>query len=373
MSTNPKIRMSLKRGFAIVAATIFASAAYPVASQELRFPAMHVTDAVYHRVEDRDEDALASGDDSDIAVPILSADSISLSAESAETYGPTSGLARLGGFIDSAVIQSQFRIRFDSASNGTFPDRAVYQFAPRSGVFEIDYTEISAYLEYAIRPRLSVVADLPIRFVEVRGSGGTTDTEQGAGDLNFGIRYQAFQDCQRAVAFQVLVRTPTGVAGDIGIGETNFVDVPLGLSIPRIEPGILFQSQSQRDDRSTVFGEFKVNVPLEEVTDPGLGITENFAGTVLRYGLGVGYDVFHDCCNDRRLTSVAEFVGWTVLGGLKTNPAGPPFDGEDTIFNIKVGARWTQGNRTFYGGYSRAITDQVWYEGLFRADYAVRF
>jgi len=151
----------------------------------------------------------------------------------------------------------------------------------------------------------------------------------------------------------------------------GFVDVPIGLAIPRIEPGILFQSQ--RDERTTLFGEFKVNVPLEEVTDPAMGITEDFAGTVLRYGVGVGYDLYNDSCCDRRLTSVAEFVGWSVMGGQKTRQAGPPYDAEDTIVMINAGGRWTQGDQTFYAGYGVALTDQVWYENLFRADYTMRF
>ena len=115
---------------------------------------------------------------------------------------------------------------------------------------------------------------------------------------------------------------------------------------------------------------------------------------MLRYGLGLGYDLFqshggrccsHHCCHHRccgcntsRLTSVVEFVGWTILDGFGTfspdGVSGVVQDvSDDTIVNVKVGARWTSGRHSMYAGWGHAITTDEWYQDIVRVEYEKRF
>ena len=81
------------------------------------------------------------------------------------------------------------------------------------------------------------------------------------------------------------------------------------------------------------------------------------------------------CCNSHYLTGVAEFVGWTVLGGRKVLRPGPSESAYgDTIVNAKLGARVGLGPKAdFYAGYGRALTGQTWYSDIFRIEFRRRF
>jgi len=75
-----------------------------------------------------------------------------------------------------------------------------------------------------------------------------------------------------------------------------------------------------------------------------------------------------------RLAAVVEVVGWTVGGGLKLSPEGTLRDAtNDTIVNLKLGLRWNTASNTFYVGYGRALTGEIWYQDFVRAEYGVRF
>ena len=66
------------------------------------------------------------------------------------------------------------------------------------------------------------------------------------------------------------------------------------------------------------------------------------------------------------MAPVAEIVGWSVLDGFKT--AGPA-DG-DEIINLKLGTRIRGRFRgSWYVGYGFALTDDVWYDEIFRLEY----
>ncbi len=166
----------------------------------------------------------------------------------------------------------------------------------------------------------------------------------------------------RLLNYQIKIYCPTGDS-DRGIG-TGHVS---------IEPGLLYHNRIG-DGPWSIDGELKLWVPISDVqADPGTGL-EDFAGPVVRYGLGVGYDIFENRCRDRRLTGVAEFVGWTVIDGLKTDPGATVLDASgDTIVNGKFGLRFTSGRHTFYGGYAKALTGHVWYDELIRAEYGISF
>jgi hypothetical protein len=100
----------------------------------------------------------------------------------------------------------------------------------------------------------------------------------------------------------------------------------------------------------------------------------DYAGNVIQYGAGVGYDVFRTyrgasplnpyVAPGLRVTAVTEFVGWTVLGGKLTPPdvAGTnvgnlamPADGY-SVLNIKPGFRITRGLGSLYAGAGIAVT-----------------
>ena len=66
-----------------------------------------------------------------------------------------------------------------------------------------------------------------------------------------------------------------------------------------------------------------------------------------------------------------EFVGWTVLDGMKSSFAtGDTVDARgDTIVNYKVGLRYSFGQHSIAGSYGVALTDDVWYENIIRTQY----
>ena len=103
----------------------------------------------------------------------------------------------------------------------------------------------------------------------------------------------------------------------------------------------------------------------------------SFAGNIIRYGVGVHYDLLQGC--NWQLTPVAEFVGWTVLGGKETVrfPSGviEVHDAAgDTILNVKIGVRLKLGDfGDLYTGYGRPITGDRWYENIYRLEFRLFF
>jgi hypothetical protein len=71
-----------------------------------------------------------------------------------------------------------------------------------------------------------------------------------------------------------------------------------------------------------------------------------------------------------------ELVGWTIGSGLRSSAsttaplASTTFD---TIVNLKLGLRWTTARDSIYVGSGHALTGDVWYQNLVRAEYAIRF
>jgi len=145
----------------------------------------------------------------------------------------------------------------------------------------------------------------------------------------------------------------------------------LGTDHVSLEPSYLMYRALT--NRLRLNGEFRVWVPLSDSVNPING--RDFAGTILRYGLGGAYDLHQSCDGCNRLSAVVEFVGWSVLSGQKFNPLFPN-DMEaagDTIFNVKAGGRWVFGNQSIYAGYGRALTSEVWYTDIMRAEYTYTF
>ena len=164
-------------------------------------------------------------------------------------------------------------------------------------------------------------------------------------------------------AAQLRVYTPTGQP-ELGLG-TGHVS---------IEPSILYFRRY--DENWTLQAELRDWIPISNSVTP---TGENFAGNVLRYGVGLGYDIWLCCdeCESRRITPVAEVVGWTILDGFGfdgNNPAAGPIDQSGvTIVNAKFGVRYTVNEHSLYAGYGVPVTNAVWYDSVFRLEYRRAF
>ena len=284
-------------------------------------------------------------------------------------------------YIDDARIRSIVRFRADAAYNNPFPDRAEFFYAqcgcfgnsPGPGVTSaatnVNYQEFWLYGESAVSDNFSYFVDVPFRLVDIdvdmpantpAPGRAQIPNSGGLSDIHFGFKYAFIADPDRYDTFQLRVYTPTGDA-DRGLG-TNHVS---------LEPAyLIFRRLS---DRIRLNGEFRAWIPISDSVNPLNG--RNFAGPILRYGLGGAYDLWQSCDGCDRFSAVVEFVGWSVLDGQKFNPLFPN-DTEaagDTIVNGKFGGRWIFGNQSIYAGYGRALTSEVWYTDIIRAEYTYRF
>src|SRR5262249_26878775 len=217
------------------------------------------------------------------------------------TSGPSSSDSRVG-YIDNAIPGTLFRLRYDDAFNDRRPSRAEF-FYPRSAPLgpglpkpepRVDYQELSAYLEYAPSARFSGFVELPVRFLRPEVNADHT----GFSDLNAGFKFAFVYDSDTVATFQFRVYTPTG---DSHRG--------LGTDHVSLEPALLVYQRLA--DRLAAEAELRTWVPI--------GGTD-FAGEIIRYGLGVHYELCK--IGNVQFVPVAEVVGWTVLSG-KTSVVAP--------------------------------------------------
>jgi len=293
--------------------------------------------------------------------------------------GPSSALTTVGGYIDSAIISNRVRYRFDAAYNNPVPDRNQF-FYPEDGAgglgaeTRIDYQDAMTYIEWATHKRFSLFVELGARFLNPELNPNTA----GLGDMNAGFRYAIRQCPREALTFQLRTYIGTGDARARG----------LGVGFTSIEPALLhFRRLS---DRLTLEGELRGWIPLaDNQVRSGPFVGEDFSGEMLRYGVGLGYDLFKSCgggcrqpgCGNPSCGStfklVGELVGWTILEGFGTFSDGITSEvrdvSGDTIVNLKLGGRYTRGRNTFYAGWGHVITSDQWYEDILRVEYEMRF
>lgn len=259
------------------------------------------------------------------------------------------------GYIDMAIVRTQFRFRYDDGYGINVPDRAEYFYArcggpgPLLGERNVDYQDALFYGEYAIGGIVSGFAELPVRFLNPE----VNPNENGIGDVTAGFKAALWKQDNNWFTFQLKTFIPTGFAGG-GLG-TNHVSV---------EPAFL--AYYRLTDRVAVEAELKDWISVNGTAS---------SGNVLRGGVGASYDVVH---TDRlRVTPLVEFVAWSVLDGLQFNAnAAGSFESANgvTIVNVKPGIRMTVDDRhSFYVGYGRALTGSVWYEDIIRAEYRIQF
>ncbi len=173
--------------------------------------------------------------------------------------------------------------------------------------------------------------------------------------MNAGLKWAVVYTDNTVVSLQFRTFIPTGNS-ELGLG-THHVS---------LEPGILFNQRIT--ERLTLEGELRDWIPV--------GGTD-FAGNIINYGLAASYVVYKN--NRFSISPVAEFVGWTVLGGKETVALSSTlFEVRsavgDTIVNAKAGARVRFGEHSdFYIGYGRALTGDFWYKDIVRVEYRLSF
>lgn len=288
------------------------------------------------------------------------------------------------GYIDPAKIQNRIRLRYDNAQNANKPARAGFlypQIDANDGSIDggrgpqglgglgldIDIEEVSIYVERAFRERFSLFIDVPIRWVGPLDLSDpfTAGTQRGAGDIKTGFRW-GWIDCpDEHLTFQTRVGLPTGEARKgVGTGNTT------------IDFSLLYDQKI--GSKTWLYAELNDWQTLDAVTMSGTDVPADLASqdaNILRFGIGLGYDVF-DCstsCQTRKLTFLFETVTWTVLDGVTVgiDSANPSIEDAvgDTIVNGKYGARYTRDNNSLYVGYGHNWSSERWYSDLLRLEW----
>jgi hypothetical protein len=284
-----------------------------------------------------------------------------LAASSARAQGTSGPRVSDGavGYIDTAIPGDVFRFRFDGSFDARRPTRAEFIY-PQGGPHgpglpipepRVDFQELSAYLEVAASDRLSGFLNLPVRLLEPE----VNPFHAGFSDLDTGFKFAFFRDECQVATFQFRTYAPTGNS-HLGLG-THHVS---------LEPALLYFNRLA--DRLVLESELRTWVPV--------GGTD-FAGNIVRYGVGLHYDVFlTEGCT---LTPVIEVVGWTVLNGKETvvPPSGVPFvhdAGGETILNAKLGLRMGFSDLAdMYVGYGQPLTGDRWYANTVRVEFRLFF
>jgi hypothetical protein len=263
------------------------------------------------------------------------------------------------GYIDGAIPGNQFRLRFDASYDDNRPNRAEFFYpkpAPRGPGLplpepRVDFQDLSAYLEAGASDRLSGFVEVPWRFLNPEVN---TD-HNGLGDMNAGFKYAFLRDRDLVASFQFRTWIPTGDSHR-GLGNDHV----------SLEPELLLWMAVT--DRCGLESELRYWAPI--------GGTD-FAGDIVRYGVGVHYDLPRVA--NVQLSPTATLVGWTVLGGKVgfSRPSGLPTVEDaagETIVNFKVGVRagferWGDA----FVGYGHALTGDRWYADTIRLEWRLTF
>ncbi|MDB5310269.1 MAG: hypothetical protein JWO38_4471 [Gemmataceae bacterium] len=258
------------------------------------------------------------------------------------------------GYIDNPLPLDQVFLRADAGFGFTRPNRAEFFYAQgRPGgpglplpERRVDFTDLSAGVEKVLAPRLSVFAAVPVRFLDPQVNANAT----GLGDVWAGFKYVACRNESSVVTFQMTAYAPSGNPS-LGLGTNHAT----------LEPALL--AAHSPADRLTLLGELRAWTPL--------GGTD-FAGEVLRYGIGARYDLVR---TERfRAAPLVELVGWEVLGGKQSGLTDGGVAVTDSaagtsVLNLKVGCRFDWGRRAgLYVGYGRALTGERWYSDVVRVE-----
>ncbi|HXC31756.1 MAG TPA: hypothetical protein VNZ56_04735 [Verrucomicrobiae bacterium] len=294
------------------------------------------------------------------------------------------------GYLDSAIIGSGIRFRFDAAFKMIDPDRAEYFYAKCGCYADIpngapplfdayapgpgpgNATEINfmqAYLsgELAVTPRLSVFAEVPVRSIRylLYGSFFVPPGQErfkelgGLSDTSVGVKLALLASPTHFLTLQMQGVIPTGDASR-GMGTSH------GSIVPAI---LYYRKLSQY---WAIDAEFSDSHPISGSRGISTVSPGGFAGDVLFYGVGPSFEMI--TTENFHLTPVLELVGWTVISGQQTTLTSPASASGTNIANIKWGARLSFGKRSSaYVGFGTALTAVTWYKNIFSVEYRYAF
>lgn len=285
------------------------------------------------------------------------------------------------GYINDAAIQSQVRVRFDAGAGVDAPDRAEFFYAkcgcyrdlpatvplrdpdapgPGPGIVsDLNFQQLYLQAEFAMRDRLSVYGELPVRWLQPQSFApgfGSFDDQSGLSDLRLGVKLALVASPEQYLTVQVQGNLPTGDPGK-GLGVDHF----------SVEPALLYN----RGVNDRVNMEAQLGFVFPAGSSNGIATTaDTFAGDVLYYGFGPSVEVYRSAA--LRIAPVVELVGWHVFNGFQTSTLSE-IDGLN-IVNLKIGSRFElRDASSIYVGYGRGLSDDVWYEDVFRVEYRFTF
>jgi hypothetical protein len=305
------------------------------------------------------------------------------------------------GYVDSAIVRSQVRVRFDAGFHDSAPDRAEF-FYPQCACAKplapgpdfpgastnINFQQVYLQAEYAPVSRLSMFVEIPFRWIEpqpnsfIVGSHDSneipiTQTKGGISDVRAGLKLALTTSLNHSLTLQIRAYFPSG-NGSLGLGTAHY----------GMEPSLLYyQRLSQRWAVESQIGDWHpIGGSIGMIFDTQT--SANFAGDVFMYGIGPSYQLIDG--EHFKLAPVVELFGWHVFGGLQTLSPFPLSNsiclpsggvngcsyeaGGTNIVNLKVGARTSFGNRnSVYIGFGQAVTHAVWYEHIIRIEYRYSF
>ena len=264
------------------------------------------------------------------------------------------------GYLDPALPQNVFRLRFDSEYHIDRPDRAEFFYAKSGllggkGVDELQSTldaqQLMAYLEVAPVDCFSFFAEIPYRRIK---EASDSDVDRGISDISFGAKAALILEPCRVVSLQVKAYAPSG-------------DAPTGLGTGHwsVEPSLL--AWRKLGERTQVYAQLGDWIPIDG---------SDFAGNILEYGVGASYTLYDAGCF--RVCPIVEVLGWTCLSGKEFTGLETPIPtvvdaAGITIVNAKVGVRVETEHQSVYVGYGHALTDAVWYRDILRVEYRLKF
>lgn len=255
-------------------------------------------------------------------------------------------------FIDSAVPRNVVGLRFDAEYNNRQPMRATYLFpkgaAPNTVGFplpetRVDTLDVTSYAEYGITPWLSMFIEAPYRWINPEVNAN----QNGPGDMRYGMRICTWSDENVIATILFRVYQPSARQETLGTGHWS------------IEPGLL--TAYRISENWHLEGELRYWIPLT---------SSDFAGNILRYGVGLSYG--QRTASGIWYMPVVEAIGWTCLSGQSMVASSPDsFIIQDarnqTIVNAYIGLRVGYArNMDMYLGYGRSLTGDFWARDMFR-------
>jgi len=235
-------------------------------------------------------------------------------------------------------------------------------------VDDSNYQQLNVWGEYAVSAAVSVFGQLPVRWFQpqafipgtIPGAGPGLQNQTGLADIRAGAKLALVSDDQQTLSVQAQFFLPTGDAAKaMGTDHVSF------------EPELLYFRQLS--DVATLESQFGVWIPFGGSSGLPTSADEKFAGSVLNYGIGTGFDLLRQ--GDVVFGPVVELVGWHVMSGFQTVPAPASGDaGGTNIVNFKVGARVSVADKhSLYFGYGHHLTDATWYDDILRFEYRLAF